>query len=284
MKIAFAGLGVMGAPMALNLIRAGYELHVYNRSPRRADQLLSAGATAHDTPADAAANADMFISIVSVTPDVEQVLFGENGAASALRPDTIAIDMSTISSKATVGFAERLAAQSVMLLDAPVSGGEQGAKSAALSIMVGGDRSAFERCLPVFEAMGSKVLYTGPSGSGQKTKMVNQVVGSLNLLAAAEGLRLAKAAGLDLTTTLAAVGHGAAGSWMWTNLGPKMAAGDFTPGFTIQLQQKDLRLARELFDDLSLQGPGTQLTFELFTKALQMGLGEQGNLAIFKLE
>ena len=281
MKIAFAGLGRMGAPMASNLIKAGHDLHVYNRSASRCAPLIATGATQHRSPAAAAVQGEVFVSIVSDTADVEQVLFGDEGAAKGLRPGSVAIDMSTISPKATAGFAERLGAQGVSLLDAPVSGGEGGAKNATLSIMVGGERAAFDRCLPVLQALGKNVVYTGPSGSGQKTKLVNQVVGSLNLLAMVEGLRLTQASGLDSQTTLSAVGSGAAGSWMWTNLGPKIVARDFAPGFSIKLHQKDLRLAHELFEELGLDGPGTRLMFDLFTKALQMGLGDEGNQGLY---
>jgi 3-hydroxyisobutyrate dehydrogenase len=280
MKIGFVGIGIMGAPMALNLLKAGHELHIHSRSCRRCNPLIAEGAVREISPAAVAARSDVFISMLPDTPEVEQVLFGESGASQALRPGSIAIDMSTISPKATAEFAERLARKGVSLLDAPVSGGEQGAKNASLSVMVGGDRDAFDRCEPVLKTLGRTIVYAGPSGSGQKTKLVNQVVGALNLLAAVEGLRLARASGLDLQTTLDAVASGAAGSWMWANLGPKIAAGDYAPGFTIALQQKDLRLARELFDELGLDGRGTRLTFELFTKAVEMGLRDRGNQAL----
>ena len=283
MKVGFAGIGIMGAPMALNLMKAGHQLHFYTRSGRRSESLLAEGAVREDSPAAAASACDVFVSIVSDTSDVEEVLFGENGAAQTLRPDTVAIDMSTISPAATADFAARLTRKRVSLLDAPVSGGEKGAINAALSIMVGGDRTAFERCLPVFQALGKTIVYAGPSGSGQKTKLVNQVVGALNLLAVVEGLRVAKAAGLDPQTTIQAVGSGAAGSWLWNNLGPKIAAGDMAPGFTIKLQQKDMRLARELLHQLGLDAPGTELTADLFTKALQMGFGDLGNQALARL-
>ena len=280
MKIGFVGIGIMGAPMALNLIKAGHELHIHSRSGRRCDRLIAEGAVREVSPAAVASRTDVFISMMPDTPDVEQVLFGESGASEALRPGSVAMDMSTVSPKATADFAGRLARNGVSLLDAPVSGGEQGARNASLSIMVGGERSAFDRCLPVLKTLGRTVVYAGPSGSGQKTKLVNQTVGALNLLAAVEGLRLARASGLDLQTTLDAVASGAAGSWMWANLGPKIAAGDYAPGFTITLQQKDLRLARELFEELGLDGPGTRLTSGLFTKALEIGLGDRGNQAL----
>ena len=169
------------------------------------------------------------------------------------------------------------------MLDAPVSGGESGAINATLSIMVGGRRPVFEKCLPVLETVGKNIVYAGPSGSGQKTKLVNQVVGSLNLLATIEGLRLASAAGLDLENTLAAVGAGAAGSWMLSNLGPKISRGDFNPGFFLRLHQKDLRLAAEFLEQTGIEAPGTALMHRLFTEAVARGLGEYGNQGLYRL-
>jgi 3-hydroxyisobutyrate dehydrogenase len=273
----------MGAPMAANLIKAGFELAVHDCDPARMRPLEALGARRAHSPAALAGFGDVFITMLPDTPQVEAVLFGEAGLASALRPGAVVIDMSTISPRATVDFARRLAARSAEMLDAPVSGGEPGAREGRLSIMIGGRREVFERCLPLFEAMGSKIVYTGPNGHGQKTKLVNQVVGSLNLLAAVEGVRLARAAGLDLDLTLEAVGGGAAGSWMWSNLGPKMAAGDYRPGFMIRLHAKDLRLASELWDELGLEAPGTRLCHELFQQALARGLGELGNQGLIRL-
>jgi 3-hydroxyisobutyrate dehydrogenase len=191
--------------------------------------------------------------------------------------------MSTISPNATIGFAQRLRERSISMLDAPVSGGETGAIAGTLSIMAGGEREDFDRCLPILQAVGKNVLYMGPSGSGQKTKMVNQVVGSLNLLAAVEGLRLASAAGLNLNDTIRAVAAGAAGSWMISNQGPRIAGGDFAPGFTIRLSEKDMRLANEFFEELGLEAPGTRLTLSLFQKAVEKGLGDLGNQGLARL-
>jgi 3-hydroxyisobutyrate dehydrogenase len=283
LKIGFAGLGIMGAPMAANLLKRGFALAVYNRTRAKCDALVAQGATACASPRKLAAASDVVITMVSDTPDVAAVLFGEDGIAAGLRPGCIVIDMSTISPRATVEFARRLAEQGAAMLDAPVSGGEGGAIAGTLSIMVGGDVAVFERCRPVLEAMGRNIVYTGGNGNGQKTKLVNQVVGSLNLLAAIEGIRLASAAGLDLEKTLAAVGAGAAGSWMLANLGPKIARGDFNPGFFLRLHQKDLRLAAELFEEAGIAGPGTELMHRLFTEAVARGLGEYGNQGLYKL-
>ena len=283
MKVGFAGLGIMGAPMAANLIGAGFELNVYNRTPGKCAALEQLGAKAYPTPSTLASASEVVVTIVSDTPDVEAVVFGENGLAEGLEPGSVVIDMSTISPTRTVEFASRLADQQVDMLDAPVSGGDKGAIAGTLSIMVGGKQEAFNRCLPLFEAMGKNIIYTGPSGNGQKTKLVNQVVGSLNLLAMIEGLRMADRAGLDPQRTLDAVGAGAAGSWMWTHLGPRVVRRDFAPGFMIRLHQKDLRLATEFARDLGIDMPGTALSHELFTEALHKGLGEQGNQGLYQL-
>ena len=283
MKVGFAGLGIMGAPMAANLIGAGFELNVYNRTPGKCAALEQLGAKAYPTPSTLASASEVVVTIVSDTPDVEAVVFGENGLAEGLEPGSVVIDMSTISPTRTVEFASRLADQQVDMLDAPVSGGDKGAIAGTLSIMVGGEQEAFNRCLPLFEAMGKNIIYTGPSGNGQKTKLVNQVVGSLNLLAMIEGLRMADRAGLDPQRTLDAVGAGAAGSWMWTHLGPRVVRRDFAPGFMIRLHQKDLRLATEFARDLGIDMPGTALSHELFTEALHKGLGEQGNQGLYQL-
>lgn len=283
MKVGFAGLGIMGAPMAANLIGAGFELNVYNRTPGKCAALEQLGAKAYPTPSTLASASEVVVTIVSDTPDVEAVVFGENGLAEGLEPGSVVIDMSTISPTRTVEFASRLADQQVDMLDAPVSGGDKGAIAGTLSIMVGGKQEAFNRCLPLFEAMGKNIIYTGPSGNGQKTKLVNQVVGSLNLLAMIEGLRMADRAGLDPQRTLDAVGAGAAGSWMWTHLGPRVVRRDFAPGFMIRLHQKDLRLATEFALDLGIDMPGTALSHELFTEALHKGLGEQGNQGLYQL-
>jgi 3-hydroxyisobutyrate dehydrogenase len=283
MNVGFVGLGIMGAPMAANLRRAGYALWVWNRTKERCAPLVELGARACETPAELAKNVDVVVTIVSDTPDVEAVIFGGNGLAQELRPGSVLIDMSTISPTATAGFARRLREKGVEMIDAPVSGGESGAIEGRLSIMAGGKREVFERCLPLFQVMGKNVVYTGTNGNGQKTKLVNQVVGSLNLLALVEGLQIAKRAGLDLQQTVNAVGAGAAGSWMVSNLSPKILKGDFAPGFSIRLHQKDLRLAAEFVKDLGIDAPGTVLSYELFTRALQKGLGEQGNQGLYNI-
>lgn len=283
MNVGFAGLGIMGAPMAANVLKAGFPLWVYNRTPEKCEPLTAKGAQQCESPAALAAQCDVVITIVSDTLDVESVIFSDNGLAKGLKPGSVVIDMSTISPSATIEFARRLREQSVEMLDAPVSGGESGAIEGRLSIMAGGSKPVFERCLPIFQAMGKNIVYAGPNGNGQKTKLVNQVAGSLNLVALVESLQIAKKAGLNLEGTLAAVGAGAAGSWMIANLGPKILRNDFAPGFSIRLHQKDLRLAVEFVKELGIDAPGTLLSHQLFTRALEKGLGEQGNQGLYNL-
>jgi len=223
------------------------------------------------------------ITIVSDTPDVEAVLFSPDGIAASLAPGGVVIDMSTIAPAAAVRFAKMLAERSIGMLDAPVSGGEPGAVKGTLSIMVGGEPQVFERCLPVLQAMGRNIVHAGPSGRGQMTKLVNQIATSLNLLAAVEVVRVAKAAGLDAEDTLRVIGGGAGASWMLENLGPKIAAGDWTPGFRIRLQDKDLRLAKAFAAELGLETPGLALTAALFHTANERGLGEAGNQGLYLL-
>lgn len=269
--------------MAGNLIEAGHHLTVYDRNREKRVVGVALGARDASSSREVAAASEMVITMVSDTPDVEAVVFGPDGVAAGLAPGGVVVDMSTISSTATVEFARRLAAQGSDWVDAPVSGGEPAAISAKLSIMAGGRKAAFDRALPVLQTLGSTVVYTGVAGNGQKTKMVNQVIGSLNLLGVVEGLRLAKAAGLDVEATLQAVSQGAAGSWMLSNLGPRILKNDFAPGFRIRLHQKDLRLAKELTQSLSMDCPGSALAYELFTRALESGLGEDGNQGLWQL-
>lgn len=282
MKIGFVGLGVMGMPLAKRLLQGGHNLSVFANDPARASSFASS-ATVVSTPREVAAASDLVITMVRDTADVEAVLFGDNGVSQAIKPGSTIIDMSTISPLGAADIARRLSSIGCYMLDAPVSGGELGAIEGKLSIMVGGDRGVYEKHLSILQLMGKKIVYAGPSGSGQKTKAVNQVIVALNLLAMVEGLRVAEAGGLDLQTTLDAVTGGAGSSWALANLAPKILAGDFAPGFQIRLQQKDLRLATEWIEDLKLDAPGTRLTYSLFTEALENGLGMESTHALIKL-
>jgi len=281
-RIAFIGLGIMGRGMVRNLLKAGYPVTVWNRTAERADEFVALGAKGAATPSDAAASADIVMSCVSDTPDVEAVLLGENGAIHGARAGMIFIDLSTISPKSTRQIAAKLGEVGVGLLDAPVSGGSEGAERGTLSIMVGGSTPNFERALPVFQAIGKTVTHMGVSGSGQATKLVNQILCVANMLAAGEALLLAQASGLDLAKTLQAVGGGAGGSWMLVNRGSQVIVRDFRPGFTIDLQQKDLRLVLESADELGLPLSLTATIHGFYNVLQRQGLGGEGNHALVK--
>jgi 3-hydroxyisobutyrate dehydrogenase len=273
----------MGLPMAGHLLRAGLPLTLHTRTQSKAAELLAQGGRWANTPADAAAQADVVFLCVTDTPDVEAVLLGEHGIIQSARPGLIVIDHSTISPSATKQMAAQLAARGAVLLDAPVSGGDTGAKNATLSIMVGGDKSAFDQALHLLQHLGKTITYCGVSGSGQLTKLVNQILVSVTNLAVCEALTLAISSGLDPSKTITAVANGAAGSWQLNNLGPKMIAGDFAPGFMIDLQLKDLRLVLEAAKDAGLDLNAVKLVNDLFERARKDGLGREGTQALFKI-
>jgi len=273
-------LGVMGKPMAKNLLEAGYSVTVWNRTRSKMDELLALGAKAADSPKRVAENSDVVITMLTDSPDVEEVLLGPSGVIDGAREGLVAIDMSTISPEVTRRIAEKLAKKGVKMLDAPVSGGEIGAIKGTLSIMVGGPEETFEECLPILQALGKKTTHMGPNGTGQTTKLCNQVICALNIQAVCEGLILAAKAGLDLEKLLEVVTAGAASSWMLFNLGPKMLKRDFEPGFRIRHQQKDLRLALSAAGELGLPLPATGLVHQIFRIAEAEGLSEKGTQAL----
>jgi 2-hydroxy-3-oxopropionate reductase len=281
-RVGFVGLGIMGTGMTRNLLRANVDLTVYNRTPERMQPLADAGAATAASPAALAANADVVFICVSDTPDVEQVLLGDDGVLQGARPGTLVVDMSTISPRATRDLAARLRDADVAMLDAPVSGGSEGAAKGTLSIMVGGEADHLERARPYLEVMGSTITHVGPIGAGQSCKLVNQILVVVNMLAASEALVFAQAAGLDLERTLEAVTGGAAGSWMLANRGPQVIKRDWRPGFTIDLQQKDLRLVLEAADETAAPVLATSTVFHLYRALQREGLGAEGNHALVK--
>src|SRR5215467_2414287 len=280
MRVGVIGLGIMGAPMARNLLRAGHALTVHTRTRARAAELVAAGAAWADCPAAVAAAVDALVTMLPDTPDVEAVIAGPGGVLAGAHAGLLAIDMSTIDPAAARALAERAALAEVALLDAPVSGGEQGAFAGTLSIMVGGDAAAFERAAPIFAALGKRVTHMGGPGQGQMTKLVNQVVGAGTLAAVAEGVLLAAGAGLDPAAVVTALGGGAAASWMLAEQAPRMQRGDFAPGFMVRLQQKDLRLALASAERLGVQLPLTAIVQLLFSAVEARGGGELGTQAI----
>ena len=281
MHVGFIGLGIMGRPMALNLIKAGFNLVVYNRTACKCEEFKDK-ATIAQSPADVARQSEIIITIVSDTPDVESVLFDTGGVFEGLSANKIVVDMSTISPAATQNFANRLKEKNTFYVDAPVSGGDTGAIAGTLSIMAGGDTEAFARCKPLFEAMGKTVTHIGPVGHGQLTKTVNQVLVTGNLLAMVDAIRLIEKSGLDAEKVLPAVGGGAAGSWQFSNLGPRVLQHDFDPGFMIKLLVKDLKIAQNLLESLDLKMPVTEENIKLFIDALDKNYGDLGTQGIYK--
>jgi len=279
-SIGFIGTGIMGKPMARNLLKAGYPVTVHNRTKSKAQDLVSQGAAWAATAAKAAAGSDIVITCVTDTPDVEAVLLGPDGVIENAHPGLICVDMSTISPAATKEMGRTLGAKGVTLIDAPVSGGEIGAIEAKLSIMIGGPKEAVEKVLPVMLVMGQTVTHCGPLGSGQITKLANQVMVIHTIMSIAEGLAFAEKAGLDLETTLKVTSAGAAGSHSLKALGPKIIAGDLKPAFMVDLQQKDLRLVLEYADQVKQPLPGVALAKQLLAVLQAKGRGKEGTQAL----
>jgi len=282
MKIGYAGMGIMGRGMAGCLLRDGHDVTVWNRTRARTDELAAAGASVVDTPAELAEISDILMLCVSDTPDVEEVTLGDVGIIHGLSEGKLVVDHSTISASATRRLAKVVADTGATWVDAPVSGGSEGAERGTLSIMVGGDAGDIERARPYMESYGTTITHVGPIGAGQMVKQVNQVLVVINGLAVSEALLLAKAGGLDLDATIEAVKGGGAGSWMLANRGPQVVDRDWRPGFTIDLQQKDLRLVLESADELAVPLPATSLVFQMYRALQRRGLGHEGNHAIVK--
>lgn len=283
MKIGYIGLGIMGKPMALNLLKAGHDLWVFNRTASRGEPLAQAGATVAESPAAVAREVEAVFINVTDTPDVESVIFGPNGIVKSAQAGLTVIDNSTISPAATRDFAQRLGEKGVHYLDAPVSGGDIGAQKGTLAIMVGGEEEIFQRYESLFEALGSKIVHVGPVGAGQTCKACNQLFCALHMLACSEGIALARNAGLDPAIMVDVVSSGAGGSWALSNLGPKIVDDDMRPGFMIDLLVKDLRLAGELAQQAQVGIPGAALAQQLFVAAQADGLGKLGTQALSKI-
>lgn len=281
MKIAFIGLGVMGRPMAGHLLAAGHEVFVHRVKPV-SQHLVEAGAHAVDSARDAAAAAEVVILMLPDTPDVEAVLFGADGVAEGARPGTLVIDMSSISPVATKAFAARLGEQGVAYLDAPVSGGEVGAKNAALTIMVGGAEADFGRALPLFERMGKNITLVGGVGDGQTAKVANQIIVGLTIEAVAEALLFASKAGADPAKVRQALMGGFAASRILEVHGERMIKRSFDPGFRIRLHRKDLSLALEAAKVLELALPNTAATTQLMNAALALGDGDKDHSGLIR--
>lgn len=281
-RIGFVGLGIMGQGMTRNLLKAGFPLRVWNRTRSKSEAIAAEGAEIGSSPSDVAANSDITIVCVSDTPDVEEVILNDDGVMAGAKDGSLVIDCSTISPQVTKTLAKTLAEKGIAMLDAPISGGSEGAANGTLSIMIGGAAKDVERAMPVFEAMGRSIVHVGDNGAGQMVKLVNQVLVVGNCLAMCEALILAEAGDLDLEKAYNAVKDGAAGSWMFTNRANQIIARDWRPGFMIDLQQKDLRLVLEAADELGAPLPGSALIYQFYRTLQRMGLGAEGNHGLVK--
>jgi 3-hydroxyisobutyrate dehydrogenase len=281
MNIAFIGTGIMGAPMAGHLIDAGHSVVVHSRTRSKCGDLESRGARWVKTPADAAKQAEVVCLCLPDTPDVQKVVTADNGVLAGAKKGLVVVDHSTISPIATRSLAEMLAGKGVALLDAPVSGGDVGARNGTLSIMVGGDKDALQKAEPALRAYGKTITHTGGPGTGQFTKLVNQVLVSVTLAGVCEALMFAKKNGLDLEKSIEATSGGAAASWQLANLGPRIVNNDFRPGFMVDLLQKDLRILLDCASASSTSLPVASIVHQLFSAAQAAGHGRDGTQSLF---
>ena len=281
--IGFIGLGVMGHSMAGHLLAAGHKMHLYTRTKSKAEDLVEKGAKWEDSVASLARNCEVIITIVGYPADVEEIYLAENGILAHAAPGTLAIDMTTSAPDLAVRLWETGKQKSIKVLDAPVSGGDLGARNATLSIMVGGDRQTFDQALPILDVMGGNIVYQGAAGAGQHTKMANQIAIAAGMVAVCESLAYAKKSGLDPDTVLKSIGQGAAGSWSLNNLGPRIIKGDDRPGFYIKHFIKDMGIAVESARRMKLSTPGLDLALSLYEKMADQGFEDNGTQALYKL-
>jgi len=283
--VTFIGTGIMGSRMAEHLIANGHSLHVHNRTRKKADPLLKKGAVWHDTPESAAAASDTVITMLGLPSDVEQVYFGQAGAEGVLaasKPGSLLIDMTTSSPRLAERISHAAEERGIATLDAPVSGGDVGAREASLVIMVGGRQEAFDRAVPLFEQLGKSITLLGPAGNGQRCKLVNQIAVAVGMVAWCEALAVAKAARLDPSVAQGVTSGGAAGSWGLSNLAPRALNEDFKPGFLVRHLVKDILLAREEADRYGVCLPGLEVAWKLYGSLEKTGFGEEGTQVLFR--
>ena len=280
--IGFVGTGNMGASMCGHLQDAGYEMRIYNRTKSKAQGLIDKGATWCETPAEVARGADVVFTIVGFPPDVESVILGSDGVLSGMRAGAIVVDMTTSDPSLGRRIYTEAQTRNVGALDAPVSGGDVGAKNATLAIMVGGDRECFDAVLPLFKIMGKTISYIGPAGAGQHCKMVNQILISGTMVGMAEAFTYGLKAGLDMETVLGVVSTGAAGSAALSALGPRVLKGDFEPGFFIEHFIKDMAIAANEAGKMNLDLPGLTMTLQRYIEAAEKGMNRKGTQGLCK--
>ncbi|MEK0427138.1 MAG: hypothetical protein RJB11_3229 [Planctomycetota bacterium] len=282
-RVAFLGMGLMGTRMSCNLLKAGFAVHVYNRTTSKSQGVVDAGARAFETPQEASLGVDVIISCVTDSPDVEQIFFGERGAVEGAKPGSLFIDMSTIYPRVSTEIGQRLASKGFRFLEAPVTGGTIGAQNGTLSILVGGSSDDFLSARTIFEAMGKNITHCGPWGAGQGVKLCNQIMGALNLLGVCEAMSLARGLQIDPKILVEALSGGAATSWALQNLGPKICAGDWSPGFMVDTQQKDMRLVTQAAENANVSLPGAALVTQLWRSSQVYGDGAEGIHALAKV-
>lgn len=282
MKLAFIGVGVMGQSMVRNLMKNGFEVSVYTRTKEKAAGVIQDGALWCDDIKTCVAGKDAVITIVGYPKDVEEVYFGDTGILKNAKKGAYVIDMTTTSPKLSVRIYKEAKTLGLFALDAPVSGGDVGAKNATLSIMVGGDKTAFDACQPLFRAMGTTILYEGPAGCGQHTKMANQIALGGAIAGVCEAISYAKRVGLDVQTMLNSIQNGAAGSWQMSNMAPRMLKGDFEPGFFVKHYIKDMKIATEEASDVNLEMGVLNRVLDMYESLAKEGKGDLGTQALIQ--
>ena len=280
-KIGWIGTGIMGNPMARHLMNAGYTLNVYNRTKQKAEELMSMGATWFDTPADIAVHSDVIVTMIGFPKDVEECYFGEQGIFKKIRKGTILVDMTTTTPSLAVKISKAAEGAGAEFIDAPVSGGQVGAINATLSIMIGGKKEVVDSTLPLLQVMGKNIVYQGRAGSGQHTKMCNQITIAGTMIGVCEGLIYGVKAGLDLNTMLESITKGAAACWTLDVLAPKVVKGDFAPGFSVDNFVKDLTIALQEAEAMKLSLPGLALVKQLYLSIQAMGKGSSGTQVLY---
>ncbi|ABS73735.1 MULTISPECIES: NAD(P)-dependent oxidoreductase [Bacillus] len=281
--VGFIGLGVMGNSMASHILEAGYPVLVYTRTKQKAEEILNKGAVWQETVKDLSEKADIIITMVGYPSDVEEIYLGENGILRHAKEGAFVIDMTTSKPSLAKKIAEKAKEKSIHALDAPVSGGDIGARNGTLAIMAGGEKEAFEACLPLFSVMGENIQYQGPAGSGQHTKMCNQIAIAAGMVGVAEAMAYAEKSGLNPEQVLKSITTGAAGSWSLSNLAPRMLKGDFAPGFYVKHFIKDMGIALEEAELMGEEMPGLALAKSLYDKLSAQGEENSGTQSIYKL-
>jgi len=280
-KIGFIGIGIMGSPMAMHLVDAGYNVSVYSRTKNKAEKQIERGCKWYDTPAEVAAGCNIIFTIVGYPRDVEEVYFGDQGILKTLKAGSVVVDMTTTLPGLAVRIDEACRKIGAHAVDAPVSGGEVGAVNGALSVMIGGEKDIVEQIMPIMDVFSKTMVYQGPAGSGQHTKMCNQITIAGTMIGVCEGLLYGKKAGLDLDTMLNSISKGAAGCWSLDVLAPKIVKGDFEPGFMVEHFIKDLGIAMSEAELMHLDLPGTSLAKKLYESLVEMGKATKGTQALY---